>query len=90
MNINKNNFEGWFLDYYEGTLTAEQVAELFLFLEKNPELKNEFESFALITLPDSQEVFAEKNALRKNIITIENYNRLHALNLKSSFKYSKS
>lgn len=74
MNINKNNYESWFLDYHEGTLSAEGVAELFLFLEKYPEFKNEFESFAQITLPSSEEVFSSKDSLKKNTITVENYN----------------
>ena len=86
MNINKNNYEAWFLDYYEGTLTAEQVAELFLFLKKNLELKNEFESFALIRLPDSQETFAKKNELKKNIITLENYNEYLIAELEGDLK----
>ncbi len=73
MNINKNNYESWFLDYHEGTLAAEKVAELFLFLEKYPEFKNEFESFAQITLPLSEEEFSLKDDLKKNTITTLNY-----------------
>lgn len=74
MNINKDNYESWFLDYHEGALTAEKVAELFLFLEKYPEFKSEFESFELITLSSSNEVYSLKDSLKKNTITSENYN----------------
>lgn len=74
MNINKSNYESWFLDYYEGTLAAEKVAELFLFLEQYPEFKNEFESFAQIKLPKTEEVFSFKDSLKKNTITATNYN----------------
>lgn len=43
MSINRNNYEAWFLDYAEGNLSEEQIAELFLFLESHPDLKEEFE-----------------------------------------------
>ena len=28
MNINRTNYESWFLDYFEGSLSAEQEAEI--------------------------------------------------------------
>lgn len=45
MNITRNNYESWFIDYIDGTLTAEQQAELLLFLEQHPDLKAEFHDF---------------------------------------------
>ncbi|MCB0430340.1 MAG: hypothetical protein H6585_13740 [Flavobacteriales bacterium] len=36
--INEHNVEAYLLDYAEGRLSAEQVAELLLFLENHPEL----------------------------------------------------
>ena len=70
MKIDLTNYESWFLDYYEGTLSAEKVAELFLFLEQHVNLKNEFESFELITLDEvnSVEIFENKIDLKKNNI----------------------
>lgn len=38
MDINKNNYEAWLLDYFEGVLDAHQVGELLLFVEQHPEL----------------------------------------------------
>lgn len=68
MNINKNNYEAFFLDYHEGTLSAQQVADLFLFLSLHPELKKEFEEFEHIVLEDlSAPVFENKDLLKKNI-----------------------
>lgn len=63
MNINKNNYEAWFLDYFENQLSAEQVAELFLFLEQHPLLKEEFNSFENTILP--AEFLEEENLLNK-------------------------
>lgn len=37
-NINKNNYEAFLLDYVEGNLSAELIAELLLFIAQHPEL----------------------------------------------------
>jgi hypothetical protein len=65
-NINLNNYEIYFIDYFDGNLTAEQAAELFLFLEKNPSLKEEFNAFNNTSISDlnTQEVFEDKFALK--------------------------
>ena len=65
MGINTNNYEAFFLDYYENRLQPEQTAELLVFLEAHPELKEEFESFEMITLPDEPVLFYSKNQLKK-------------------------
>lgn len=76
MKINRNNYEVFFLDYYEGNLPAEQVAELFLFLEENPQFKSEFDSFETIILKPSSIInFPEKAWLKKGSINEENYVR---------------
>ena len=73
MNINKSNYESWFLDYYEGNLSALQVAELFLFIEQNSSFKTEFELFNPVKLtPSKDEIFEAKEELKRNVITISN------------------
>lgn len=68
MNIDKNNYEAFFLDYHEGNLSPQQVADLYLFLSQHPELKKEFEDFEHIVLEDfSAPVFENKDSLKKNI-----------------------
>ncbi len=68
MKITKNNYEAFFLDYHEGNLTPEQVADLLLFVEQNPELRDEFESFENITLDDFSNItFENKSELKKEI-----------------------
>ncbi len=72
MNININNYEAYFLDYHEGNLSPQQVADLYLFLSQHPELKKEFEEFEHIVLEDfSAPVFEHKDRLKKNI-TVDN------------------
>lgn len=68
MGINKNNYEVYFLDYYENRLQTEQTAELLVFLEAHPELKEEFESFEMITLPDEPILFQSKDHLKKKAL----------------------
>ena len=41
--IDLNNYEAYFLDYMEGSLSAEEKYDLFAFLEKHPDLKEELE-----------------------------------------------
>ncbi len=72
MNINKTNYGAWFIDYFDGTLSAEKVAELFLFVEQHPELKNEFETFSPVVLSSDKTVFSDKEKLKRNIITPDN------------------
>jgi hypothetical protein len=68
MNINKNNYEAYFLDYHEGNLSPQEVADLFLFLSLHSELKKEFDNFENIILEDfSLPVFEDKDRLKKNI-----------------------
>ena len=75
MNINRNNYEAFFLDYHEGRLNAEQTAELMLFLEKNQELKNEFDEFEDVSLKGSEEniSFDDKDILRKGPVSADNF-----------------
>lgn len=69
MNISKNNYEAFFLDYHEGNLSAEEVAALLLFVEQHPELKQEFEEFENIVLDTdiTPSFYADKSSLKKGI-----------------------
>jgi hypothetical protein len=82
MTINKDNYEIFFLDYHEKNLTPEQVAELLIFLEVNPELKKEFEAFSTFSVNDNSEVvFEDKEKLKKPVITTSNFNHFAVDNL---------
>ncbi len=67
MEINKNNYQAFILDYYEGNLSEKQAAKLMSFLEKHPELKKEFDEFEIIKLEDNNETptFEGKGFLKK-------------------------
>jgi hypothetical protein len=67
MKINRDNYEIYFLDYLEGNLPAEDTAELLIFVENNPDLRDLIEDNELITIvPDQSINFLGKSALKKD------------------------
>lgn len=66
MEVNKNNYEAFLLDYIEGNLSAEMTAELMLFLQQNPAIESGIEDFKIISLEKEEEKFEAKNALKRN------------------------
>jgi len=68
MEINRDNYEAFILDYAEGTLSVEEMAELLVFLEANPDLRSAFEDFENIEVPCPKEVsFGQKDLLKKSL-----------------------
>lgn len=66
MQINRHNYEEWFLDYHDRNLNEQQVADLLLFLEENPDLKPEFDvQFENIALKAPNVQFGKKLNLKK-------------------------
>ncbi|NEN24116.1 hypothetical protein G3O08_11450 [Cryomorpha ignava] len=63
--INIHNYEAFFLDFAEGNLTESQLVELNNFLDENPDLKSELESFEIVELPDLHNQTHEWTALKK-------------------------
>ena len=67
MKITRNNYEAFFLDYYENNLSPEQVALLMVFLEENDDLREEFDAFrdVILLTPDRTVGFDKKSDLKK-------------------------
>jgi hypothetical protein len=66
MNINRENYEAFFLDHFEGNLTKSQETELMDFLQQNNDLKDEFESFEMLSLDNEiQQSFSGKEFLKR-------------------------
>jgi hypothetical protein len=67
MKINKENFEAYFLDYFEGNLTPSEITELHKFIELNPDVRNQFEEFEEVSIiPDLSIQFEKKESLKKD------------------------
>ena len=79
MKINRDNYEAYFLDYFEGQLSPEMVQEVLLFVELNPDLKNIFSDFEAVTLISEDNIVFEKKFLLKksDIIPTSNINELN-------------
>lgn len=73
MKISKNNYEAFFLDYHEGNLSDELKKEVEAFVDSNPDLREEFESFEVISLTEKPVVFSGKEKLKRNAINEFNY-----------------
>ena len=48
MQIDRSNYEIWFTDWLDGNLNSLQVEQLKLFLDKNPDLREELNDLNFI------------------------------------------
>ncbi len=79
LQINRNNYEAYFLDFWENTLHAEGREAVSLFLQSNPDLQDEFLDFrdALNMKLNAKQiiVFPQKQHLKKiEVVPTENIN----------------
>jgi hypothetical protein len=65
MNISKDNYESWFLDYIEGKLESAQREKLMSFLDFNPDLKAELEGMNAVLLEPDDMKYLNKDGLKK-------------------------
>lgn len=67
MKINRENYEIFILDYYDGAISEDVKLQLFAFLEANPDLKSEFENFENICITELSPsiTFDFKESLKK-------------------------
>ena len=78
MDINKLNYELYFVDYYEDNLSKEHVAELMVFLEQHADLKTEFEDYSELESIAHDIEFKEKDALKKIVVPTLSINESNA------------
>lgn len=68
MDINRNNYESFFMDYLDGKMSPDQVIKLMSFLRENPDLKTELEEFEEINIEPDKKRFESKITLKKTFI----------------------
>ncbi|MCK4745782.1 MAG: hypothetical protein KAT15_02050, partial [Bacteroidales bacterium] len=67
MDISRNNYESWFLDYLDGRLNAAQEEILLSFLEFNQDLRTELGGFENLQLEAEESGYDLKASLRKPV-----------------------
>jgi hypothetical protein len=63
--ISRDNYEIWIIDYIDGKLTTEQVGQLVLFLEMNPDIAEEFDGLDEVKLEICNPTYSGKEDLLK-------------------------
>ncbi len=73
MKIDRKNYELYFIDYLEGNLSPLQERELMVFLEGNPDLKEELQIVKQTRInPPSEISFPGAECLKKDYIPVDN------------------
>ena len=65
-NISRNNYEIWVIDYLDGNLDNEKERLFLHFMDKNPDLKKEFDMMRPVTLYPEKVSFDKKHLLFKS------------------------
>lgn len=65
MKINRNNYEVFIIDYYDGKLNPVDTAELLYFLSENSDLEKQFNEFGEYGIIPGDSLFPEKESLKK-------------------------
>jgi hypothetical protein len=66
MHIDRSNYEIWFTDWLDGNLNSSQIEQLKLFLDNNPDLREELNDLNSLKLVSSDVSFRLKEHLRKS------------------------
>ncbi|MBU8893678.1 MAG: hypothetical protein KOO66_12940 [Bacteroidales bacterium] len=72
IDINRNNYEKYFLDFTEGKLLPFEESLLMSFLKSNPDLKEELDLLTDIPKLKSNTAFRGKEVLRKSLTVSDN------------------
>lgn len=67
MGINRNNYQVWITDFYDGLLSDSQQAIMHRFLDLNPDLKDEFDSYGDLVLHPDISIRLDKSSLKKEL-----------------------
>jgi hypothetical protein len=71
MKINRNNYETYFIDYFDGELDEKLVNDFIEFLQQNPDLKSELSLFETVKIEPEEIIFSHKELLMKEKYDVE-------------------
>jgi hypothetical protein len=70
MQIDRSNYEIWIIDWLDGNLNDHQAEELRLFLQNNPDIREELDFLDNIAIKPAENTFLNKDRLRKTTADI--------------------
>lgn len=70
MKPDRSNYEIWFIDWLDGNLDSHQVEELNIFLDKNPDLREEFRELSPVVIKHSDGQYKNKESLMRTAADI--------------------
>ncbi len=68
MEINRENYGAWIVDYFDGQLSEKEVGQLLFFLDAHPDCKAEFDDFEPVSLQKEAVSFPVKANLKHDEI----------------------
>lgn len=71
MQPDRTNYEIWLIDYLDGTLDEARVSQLLSFLDKNPDIKEEFADVLVYNIQPAAGSFKHKNNLKKSVSDLD-------------------
>ena len=86
MNINRNNYEKYFIDYLEGTLSKDDIHDLRVFLLFNQDLAELLDDIAKIKLTAPSVRYTRKENLKMNSMHVKIIMRSLLLRIRSAHK----
>jgi hypothetical protein len=66
MKPDRSNYEIWFIDWLDGNLDFQQIEELNIFLDKNPDLREEFKELTPVVIEHSDRQYKNKESLLRS------------------------
>ena len=66
MEINRNNYEIFFMDYLDGNLSGNEIDQFLDFIKQNPDLKKELQGIEELKMPVENIGFSNKGSLYKS------------------------
>ena len=90
IDININNYEEYVIDYFDGNLNSLEEEALMSFLNRNPQLKEEFHSFNDERISTETIIFENKEILKKDSLLLNskesNFNELCIASIEGDLK----
>jgi uncharacterized protein YbcI len=66
MKPDRSNYEIWFTDWLDGNLNQKQIEEFIVFVNENPDLREELNGLSMVSLEPNEVVFKRKESIKRS------------------------